>query len=148
MPRKAPKNTKVLFVCIGNSCRSPMAEALARHLAADVIEASSAGTAALGMIAKLTSVALAERGVHIDGQYSKQLQAQDCTAADLIINMTGMPGKTLFDADQMKVEDWDVEDPYGSDLEVYRRIRDDIEERVGKLAKRLRQNHPAPRNAE
>src|SRR5947209_8391670 len=97
MPRKAPKKTKVLFVCIGNSCRSPMAEALARHLAADVIEASSAGTAALGMIAKLTSVALAERGVRIDGQYSKQLQAQDCAAANLIINMTGMPGKTLFD---------------------------------------------------
>src|SRR5207245_11686596 len=118
MRRKAPKKTKVLFVCIGNSCRSPMAEALARHLAADVIEASSAGTAALGMIAKLTAAALAERGVRIDGQYSKQLQAQDCAAADLIINMTGMPGKTPFDADQMKDADWDVEDPNGSDLGV------------------------------
>src|SRR5467141_4137295 len=148
MPRKEPKKTGILFVCLGNCCRSPMAEALARHLAADVIEASSAGTAALGMIAKLTSVALAERGVRIDGQYSKQLQAQDCAAADLIINMTGMPGKTLFDADQMKVEDWDVEDPYGSDLEAYRQTRDDIEERVGNLSNRLRQNHPVPRKAE
>ena len=62
--------------------------------------------------------------------------------------MTGMPGKTLFDADHTKVEDWDVEDPYGSDLEAYRQTRYDIEERVGKLAKRLRQNHPAPRKAE
>src|SRR5207245_672292 len=96
MPRKAPKKTEVLFVCIGNSCRSPMAEALARHLAADVIEASSAGTAALGMIAKLTSVALAERGVRIDGQYSKQLQAKDGSAADLLINTTGIHGKPLF----------------------------------------------------
>ncbi len=148
MRRNAPKKTKVLFVCIGNSCRSPMAEALARHLAADVIEASSAGTAALGMIAKLASVALAERGVRMDGQYSKQLQAEDCAAANLIINMTGTRGKTLFHAGQVKVEDWDVEDPYGSDLEVYRRIRDDIEERVAKLAKRLRQNHPAPPKAE
>ncbi len=148
MRRKAAKKTKVLFVCIGNSCRSQMAEVLARHLASDVIEASSAGTAALGSIAKQTSVVLAERGVRMDGQYSKQLQAEDCAAADLIINMTGMPVKTLFAADQAKVEDWDVEDPYWGDLEVNRKIRDEIEKRVVELAKRLRQNHPAPRKAE
>ena len=40
-----PTRTKVLFLCIGNACRSQMAEAIAKHVAKDVIEASSAGLA-------------------------------------------------------------------------------------------------------
>ena len=44
------KKLRVLFVCLGNACRSPMAEAIASHDASDVLEASSAGLYPLGEI--------------------------------------------------------------------------------------------------
>ena len=138
-PRKQqPRKTKVLFVCIGNSCRSQMAEAWARHLASDVIESSSAGTAALGEVSRVTAQALAERGVAMDGQFSKPLRERDCAEAERIINITGAPGSTLFAAHAGKVEDWDVPDPYFGGLEMNRLICEDIERRVTDLAERLR----------
>ncbi|HEY1865987.1 MAG TPA: hypothetical protein VGG55_02860 [Candidatus Acidoferrales bacterium] len=129
---------RVLFLCIGNACRSPMAEALARHLAPDLIAASSAGLYPLGYIAAPTLAVLAESGVACQGQTSKPLREADLRAADLIVNMTGHAAKYLFDDHTLPVEDWDVGDPFGSDLEVYRRIRDEIERRIGDLAARLR----------
>jgi protein-tyrosine-phosphatase len=131
---------KVLFVCIGNSCRSQMAEALARHWASDVIEASSAGINALGQIESSTLAVLKERGVPAGGQYSKPLLEADCEAADLVVNMTGRPGKAVLPWTGRKILDWQVTDPYGQDLELYRRICDDIDERVAQLADRLRED--------
>ncbi len=130
----------MLFVCVGNSCRSQMAEALAQHWASDVIEPSSAGVAALGTISTATLEVLAERGVRTDGQYSKALVQSDCEEADLIVNMTGRPADALLRGYENKVVDWDVADPYGQDLELYRRICDEIDGRVGQLADRLRED--------
>lgn len=129
---------RVLFVCLGNSCRSPMAEALARHLAADVIEASSAGLNALGYVATPTLAVLRENGVASDGLASKSLSAIDLAAIDLVINLSGRPiGKHLV-AKALPVEDWEVGDPFGFDLALYRQIRDEIEGRILDLAERLR----------
>ena len=133
-----PTRTKVLFLCIGNACRSQMAEAIARSLAADVIEASSAGLTPFGDIPATTIAVLAERGFSAKGQSSKPLSLEDLSAADLVINMTGRSGESIFDPPPPAFEDWDVGDPYGLDLAVYRRIRDQIETRVEDLAQRLR----------
>ena len=130
------KRTRVLFVCVGNSCRSPMAEALARHSASDVIEATSAGISPLGHVADLTRKILLEKGVNASGLESKGVREAATVAPNLLINMTGIPGRTIFP--DMIVEDWDVEDPYGEDLATYRRICEDIEARVEELAERLR----------
>jgi arsenate reductase len=128
---------KVLFVCIGNSCRSPIAEAVARHTAPDVIAASSAGVSPLGRIQHATRNVLLERGISVEGQFSKGLNVDTLfQPADLIINMSGYPGNSLFAG--RRFEDWDVEDPYGEDMETYRRICDDIEVRVADLAARIR----------
>lgn len=135
------KRTKVLFVCVGNTCRSQMAEALARHLASDVLEALSAGIAPLGTIIQPTMAVLKERGVKLEGQQSKGLRPADCLAADVIVNMTGRPGPLLFPDEQEKVEDWDVPDPYGESIEVYREICTEIEKRLAGLAERLRRKH-------
>ncbi len=131
------KRVRVLFVCIGNSCRSPIAEAIARHVASDVMEASSAGVAPLGYIAESTRQALLERGIRMDGQFSKGINDDALLhPADLIVNMTGRPSARLFP--NCNCEDWNVEDPYGEEMETYRRICDDIEARVADLAARLR----------
>jgi ArsR family transcriptional regulator len=136
-PTDAPKKTKVLFLCLGNSCRSPMAEAIARHRYPDLIEASSAGLIALGVIASPTTAVLAERKVPATGLASKPLTEHSRRAADLIINMSGRPGAWMSKDGGPRVEDWDVGDPYGSDLDVYRKICDDIESRLKDLALRL-----------
>lgn len=132
----AASRTRVLFVCVGNTCRSQIAEALARHTAADVIEPSSAGISPFGRIVEPTRAILRERGVSLDGQYSKGLREVNADGAHLIVNMTGMPGRALFPG--ASVVDWEIDDPYGEDLGVYRRILEDIEERLNALAADLR----------
>ncbi len=131
------RRTRVLFVCLGNSCRSPMAEGIAAQNASDVMEVSSAGVAALGCVQSLTKLTLAKNGYPADGLQSKALKPAELDAADVVINMTGLPGVGLFQ-DRKKVEDWSVEDPYGGSAEVYQRVFEDVERRVGDLAKRLR----------
>jgi protein-tyrosine-phosphatase len=113
-----------------------MAEALARHSASDVIEATSAGISPLGHVADLTRKILLEKGVNASGLESKGVREAAAVAPDLLINMTGIPGRTIFP--DMVVEDWDVEDPYGEDLATYRRICEDIQGRIEELAERLR----------
>lgn len=136
--------TKVLFLCIGNACRSQMAEAIARHSAADAIEASSAGLVPFGEIPVTTRMVLDERGISFDGQTSKPLLPEDLSAADLVINMTGRSGAAVFTVPVPRFEDWDVGDPYGMNLAVYRAICDEIEARVEDLARRLRDNVDSP----
>jgi protein-tyrosine-phosphatase len=127
----------VLFVCLGNACRSPMAEALARRLAPDAITASSAGLAPLGYICPPTLAVLAEIGISVAGQKSKPLGARDVVDLDLLINMAGRPVGNIINA-PTPVEYWDVADPFGCDLTVFRNTRDEIKRRVLELAKRLR----------
>ena len=134
---------KVLFLCIGNACRSQMAEAIARHLAADVIKPTSAGLFPFGVIPSSTTAVLAEKNMNCDGQTSKPLLDADLRAADLIVNMTGRQPDRIFDDETLPVEDWDVGDPFGSDLGVYRDLRDEVERRVIELAERLRASAPA-----
>lgn len=127
---------KVLFVCMGNSARSQMAEALARHLASDVILAESAGVYPLGFIDPTTQKVLKEEGISFDGQFSKGLHNSHLTTPDLIINLSGIPGISLFRGSVF--EDWPIRDPFGENIELHRRILAEIRERIVELAARLR----------
>ncbi|HLQ00293.1 MAG TPA: low molecular weight phosphatase family protein [Candidatus Limnocylindria bacterium] len=139
MTQSSTKRVKVLFLCLGNSCRSPMAEAIARHAAADVIEASSAGLIALGFVAGSTIRVLQERGYPADGLRSKMLTRDAVDGADLVVNMSGHPLAELANG-RIQAEDWEVGDPFGGDPEAYRKICQEIERRVSQLAERLRSN--------
>jgi arsenate reductase len=136
--------TKVLFLCIGNACRSQMAEAIAKHSASDVIDPSSAGLVALGEIPSPTIAVLTERGISMAGQRSKSLRPKDLSVADLVVNMTGRAGSAIFTKPAPQFEDWDVGDPYGFNLAVYRDICDKIEARIEILARRLREQVDSP----
>jgi protein-tyrosine-phosphatase len=115
-----------------------MAEAIAKYLAADVIEATSAGLVPFGEIPATTLAVLSERGYSAEGQSSKPLRPDDLSAVNLVINMSGRSGASILSEPTPPFEDWDVGDPYGSNLDVYRVIRDQIEARVKELAQRLR----------
>jgi len=91
-----------------------------------------------GDIPLTTLTVLSERGFSAEGQSSKPLRPEDLSVADLVINMTGRGGKSIFNTPTPAFEDWDVGDPYGLDLAVYCGIRNQIETRVEDLAQRLR----------
>ena len=131
--------TKVLFLCIGNACRSQMAEAIARQRASDVIDAASAGLVPFGEVPKTTLAVLNELGISGEHLHSKPLRAEVVSAADLVINMTGQSGPKIFTEPAPPIEDWDVGDPFGFNLSMYRSIRDEISRRVEDLARRLRE---------
>jgi len=136
------QKTHVLFVCFGNACRSAMAEAIARHDAADVIEPSSAGLYPLGEIPRHTQETLLRNGYSPEGLHSKRIEPQVWDRAELVINLSGRARELEFDSFE-KVEDWDVTDPYGADAKTYQTILEDIQVRVADLAKRLREQRQA-----
>jgi protein-tyrosine-phosphatase len=114
-----------------------MAESIARRDAADVIEACSAGLTPLGFVPVLTMQTLAANGYSIESLASTGITREVWDAADIVINMSGVPKERAF-FDYEKVEDWDVQDPYGMDPVLYRTIHEDIQRRVAQLAERLR----------
>jgi len=128
---------RVLFVCIGNACRSPMGEAIAKKDAGDVIEASSAGLYAMGMIPEMTQTTLEKNGYSATGLRSKGLRDIVAEDVDLVINLSGYERAQALEKFR-QVENWEVSDPYGADEATYQRILEEIRGRVKELAQRLR----------
>jgi protein-tyrosine-phosphatase len=131
------KKLQVLFVCLGNSCRSPMAEAIARQDAPDLWEVSSGGLTPLGYVAEPTIETLTKNSYAAHNLESKPVMHAHWQEVDLVINMSGLDKYNVFE-EYDKVEDWDVEDPFGADPETYQRIFEDIRTRVSELVLRLR----------
>jgi arsenate reductase (thioredoxin) len=135
-PDQLPPRTKVLFVCVGNSCRSQMAEAVARHYAPHLIDAESAGIAPFGRVAPEALAVLQEMGIRAEGHYSKSInEVLQFFEPQVVVNMSGQKLTGWFATSE--IFDWKVEDPYGSELEIYRRICRTIEAKVKKLAVEL-----------
>lgn len=134
------RKPNVLFVCVGNMCRSPMAEGFARQLGGDVIEPFSAGLHPTGVVSEDAILTMEERGIDITRQRSKGLDEVPLGDIDVVVSMTGIPASDLFSADfRGRLIDWNVDDPIGSPLSVFRRVRDEIEERVKDLLEEIRQ---------
>lgn len=114
-----------------------MAESIARHDATDVIEPLSAGLTPLGFLPTLTTQTLIDNECPIDDLISTPITRDVWDAADIVINMSGIPKEQAF-PDYQKVEDWDVQDPYGADPAVYQNTYDDIRRRIALLAYRVR----------
>jgi len=115
----------VVFICLGNSCRSIMAEALARHHWGEAMAAASAGINPLGFIAPLTLKVLAEMGVSTAGLRSKGLEEIEFPAHHLAVNLTDYSLAGLLPpAFSGRLLHRPAPDPYGGSLEDYRRTRD------------------------
>lgn len=107
------RKIKVAYICVHNSCRSQMAEALTRHLASDVFEAYSAGTETKPKINQ-DAVRIIKQEYHIDMellQTSKLLDA--IPQVDIVITM-GCNVECPFVPCQFR-EDWGLDDPSGKD---------------------------------
>ena len=125
---------RVLFVCIGNSCRSQMAEAFARAYGGDILEARSAGVAPAAIIAPLTRETLAAWNLNIDDHFPKDLDFVAREPFDVVVNMSGI---TLARPGVRTVE-WTVQDPIGQSDAVFRAVAGQIEGLVMRLILELR----------
>ena len=132
--------TKVLFVCLGNACRSPMAEAIARLDAYDVIEAFSAGLTPIGHLAGMTKQILLKNGYSVERLESKGISAEIWEQSDIVINMSGRPLERAS-IENSKVEDWEIKDPFGGHRSDYQLAFERIRLRVTELAARCRKEH-------
>ena len=119
---------KVAFICVHNSCRSQIAEALGKKLASDAFESYSAGTETKPRINQdAVRLMKAVHGIDMElTQYSKLLE--DIPAVDVVITM-GCNVQCPFLPCSHR-EDWGLEDPTGKDdkafLETIRRIEEKI----------------------
>jgi protein-tyrosine-phosphatase len=114
-----------------------MGEAIARKEASDVIEPSSAGLYAMGMIPEMTQTTLERNGYSASGLRSKGLSEIAAGDVDLVINLSGYERAQALEKFG-QVENWEVSDPYGADEATYQRILEEIRGRVKELARRLR----------
>ena len=126
---------KVAFVCVHNSCRSQLAEATAKILAADVFEAYAAGTEKEN---EINPVAV---------EVIKELYAVDMTATQHVKLLEALPKIDILVTMGCNVtcpylpcqhrEDWGVEDPSGKDKEAFLKTAALIKEKVLDLKKRI-----------
>ena len=133
------KKPRVAFICVHNSCRSQIAEALGRHLAADVFESYSAGTELKDRI-NPDAGRLMKELYHIDmeaeGQRSKLLN--ELPPVDGVVTR-GCNVQCPFLPCKWR-EDWGLEDPSGQPDAAFRETIRRIEEKILLLKERLRAN--------
>ncbi len=104
-----------------------MAEGFARIYGADVLLPKSAGLAPASIVQGLTHSVMNEKNIKLGQQYPKPLSEIGLAGFDLIVNMSGheLPMKT-----SVPVRTWKVEDPIGQSEDVYRKVRDQLENLV------------------
>ncbi len=129
---------KVLFVCVGNSCRSQMAEGFANALGKGKVVAFSAGTMPAARVHPLAIEAMREIGIDISRQYPKSVAEFDLCEFDAVVSLCEADTDTLCPANFVGVrEQWNIPDPVGQPMETFRRVRETIGERVKALVNRL-----------
>jgi arsenate reductase len=129
-----PDKVRVLFLCYGNSCRSPMAEGLARKYGSDVMSVESAGLSPIHRVDPLGIKVMADRNIDISDAFPKGPEAVDPESFDLIVNMSGTKIPTI----RVPMEEWNIPDPIGQDEEAFRRAADLLEQHVMRLILQIR----------
>jgi len=140
MPQSTERPVKILFVCIGNACRSPMAEGWANHYGNGKVEVYSAGSHAYGAIISDTYTAMKAKGITLEGQRSKSVRDVPLAEMDIVVRMGDEVEINLPEGFNGRVVEWDIPDPYARGSETFRTVRDLIERQVLALLAEI----PAP----
>ena len=135
-----------MFVCVENSCRSQMAEGFAKKHGGDKIEAFSAGSKPAGIVSPDAIKVMKEIGIDISDQTSKGFELLPYNKFDYIVTMgckdvypEQSRGVCPYIPAKERI-DWEIEDPKGKGLEVFRKVRDEIGNKVKGLLIKMKIN--------
>jgi len=135
---------KVMFLCTGNSCRSQMAEGLARELGKNLLEPYSAGVLAAGVHPRAIDV-MKEIGIDISQQRSKIVDEAQIMTMDMVVTLCSNAEEACpLTPPGIERLHWPIRDPVstiGSGAEVmkdFRRARDEIKGKIEDLIKKIR----------
>jgi len=125
----------VLFVCHGNTCRSVMAEALARGQFGDTVRVASAGIAPQGTADATNAIETLHAlfGLDASGHKPRDVRSVDLESFDCIIAMDKRVAKCLPNVPPAKLVVWQIPDPWGDDSLEYRRCALKINQEVSRL---------------
>lgn len=126
---------KVGFICVHNSCRSQIAEALGKHLASDVFESYSAGTETKPKINQ-DAVRLMKELYGIDMEQTQRSKLlEELPELDVVITMGCNVACPYLPSTHR--EDWGLEDPTGKSDEEFRKVIAVIEEKIKELKEKI-----------
>lgn len=131
------KKKMVLFICVGNSGRSQMAEGFFNAMSHESYYAISAGTKPAREVNPLVVEVMREKGIDISGNKPKAVEGWMYADAEKIILM-GCSEDTCPAPVRGKVENWQIDDVRGKPIEDIRRARDDVEGKVNVLLNQLK----------
>jgi len=126
---------RVLFVCVENSCRSQIAEAFARMHGAGAVEPYSAGSKPSGQVNPNAIASMRELGYDLSRHRSKALS--DIPAVEYDVAVTMGCGDACPNVRAKQREEWNTPDPKALPPEEFRKVRDQIEQKVRELLARL-----------
>jgi arsenate reductase len=131
-----PRLLKIMFLCTGNSCRSQMAEGLAREKGKGVIEPYSAGLMPAGVHPRAIAV-MKEIGIDISRQKSKAIDENLLRRMDMVITLCDNAAEACpWTPPDIKRLHWPVKDPVGArgaEEEIMKEFRRAREEIMGKI---------------
>ncbi|MCX7766119.1 MAG: arsenate reductase ArsC [Candidatus Sumerlaeia bacterium] len=134
----------ILFLCVGNACRSQMAEAFARHFSLlrfkNLFVPYSAGTNPASQIPEEVITVMSEEGLSLAGQFPKTVSKLPIKQADVLVTMGCEVVCPAFP--HLRLVEWSIPDPIGKSLGVYREVRDMIKEKVLALLQELHSSSP------
>jgi arsenate reductase len=139
---------KVMFLCTGNSCRSQMAEGLARETGKGIFDPYSAGLMAAGVHPRAVEV-MRELGIDISKQKSKEIDQDLVRKMDVVVTLcAGAEEACPQTPAEVQRLHWPVKDPVGARgsrediLREFRRARDEIKGKIDELAEAIRHRQP------
>ena len=124
---------KILFICVENSCRSQMAEGIAKHLGKGIFEVYSAGSKPKGEVDPSAIKVMQEIGVDISSYKSKGFNEVPIRDFDYVITLGCKDICPFFPAE--KHIEWHIDDPKGKDIDSFRKTRDTLKYRIEQLIK-------------
>ena len=135
---------KIMFICSGNTCRSPLAEGLFKKYLADKnitdIEVSSAGVSVFpgDEISVNSALVAMNRGINISLHRARKLNSQHIVETDLFVCMTESHSAIISKhCDSSKIMTLNVPDPYGQSIEKYEECAKQIESKFPEILERI-----------